>query len=203
MYMPTHFTCQDQSVVRELIDRHPFATMVSSVAGAPVLVTHLPLTARQEGATLVLSGHMARANTHWRQLSTNPTVAIFHGPHGYISPAWYPSPNLVPTWNYATVHCHGAVALIEDRAAARALLEQMVAHFESARAQPWQMQLEPAKLDALLAAIVAFEMRVERVEAKLKLGQNRVADDRQGAIAGLEQEGGEADLIALMRRFAG
>ena len=82
-------------------------------------------------------------------------------------------------------------------------LEKLVAHFEAPRTQPWELRLEPAKLDALLGAIVAFEMRVERVEAKLKLGQNRSAQDRQGAIAGLAQEAGEPELIALMRRFAG
>lgn len=202
MYMPTHFTCQDPGEARELIDRYPFATLVSSTGQAP-MVTHLPLTAREEEGALVLSGHVARANPHWQMLPDAPTVAIFHGPHGYISPAWYPTPGLVPTWNYAAVHCHGAVTLIEDRASARALLEKLVAHFEAPRTQPWELRLEPAKLDALLGAIVAFEMRVERVEAKLKLGQNRSAQDRQGAIAGLAQEAGEPELIALMRRFAG
>ncbi len=202
MYMPTHFACQDPAQARELIDSYPFATLASSTAGAP-MVTHLPLTARQRDGSLVLSGHVARANPHWEMLPQAPTVAIFHGPHGYISPAWYPSPGLVPTWNYAAVHCHGAVSLIEDRAAARVLLEELVAHFESPRHQPWEMRLEPATLDALLGAIVAFEMRVERVEAKFKLGQNRVAQDRQGAIAGLVHEHGEPELIALMRRFAG
>lgn len=202
MYMPTHFDCQDPVQARDLIDSYPFATLASSTAGAP-MVTHLPLTAEQRDGVLVLSGHVARANPHWEMLPEAHTVAIFHGPHAYISPAWYPSPGLVPTWNYAAVHCHGAVRLIADRAASRALLEKLVAHFESARPQPWEMRLEPAKLDAMLGAIVAFEMRVERLEAKLKLGQNRAAQDRQGAIAGLAQEGGEPELIALMRRYAG
>ena len=202
MYIPTHFACPDAALARELIDANPFATLASSIAAAP-MITHLPLLAEERAGALVLTGHVARANPHWELLAGAPTVAIFHGPHAYISPAWYPSPGLVPTWNYATVHCHGPVELIEDRKAAYAVLERLIARFEAGRAEPWEPRLAPAVLDALMGAIVAFEMRVERVEAKFKLGQNRAAQDRAGAIAGLAAEGGEEALLGLMRRLAG
>lgn len=202
MYVPEHFDCRDPALARELIERHPFATLVTSTADAP-LVTHLPLLADERDGALVLSGHVARANPHGEMLATAASVAIFHGPHDYVSPAWYPTPNLVPTWNYAVVHCHGPVSLLADGAAAWAVLARLIARFEAARAQPWRPALAPAVRDALLGAIIAFEMRVERVEAKFKLGQNRAPQDRAGAIAGLAAEGGDPALVALMRRFAG
>ncbi len=202
MYVPAHFDCSDPALARELIEQHPFATLASSTADAP-MVTHLPLLAEERAGSLVLTGHVARANPHGKLLGRAPSVAIFHGPHDYVSPAWYPSPNLVPTWNYAVVHCSGPVELIQDRTAAYAVLERLIARFEAARPQPWQPQLTPAALDALLGAIIAFEMRVERVEAKFKLGQNRAPQDRQGALAGLAAEGGDPRLLALMGRLAG
>ena len=85
-----------------------------------------------------LLGHVARANPHWEALRGVESIAVFHGPHAYVSPSWYTEPAAaVPTWNYAAIHAHGVAELIEDEAETRAVLDALVHRFEGSRAQPW------------------------------------------------------------------
>ena len=149
-------------------------------AGEPQ-ISHLPLLLHASPSrTAALIGHMARANPHWRHFADGATLAMFHGPHAYVSPSWYAEPaKPVPTWNYAVVHVHGRVELVEDRAATLAILHEMVERFEAGRAAPWRLQLEGARLDAMVGAIVAFRLEIERVDAKFKLSQNGTKRDRQ------------------------
>ena len=139
----------------------------------------------------VLLGHMARANPQWQAFDgSGHALAIFHGPHAYVSPSWYAEPaTAVPTWNYAVAHVHGRVELMRDTAETRALLEEMIARYEAGRAQPWRLQLEGRALQAMLDAIVGFRLAVERIDVKLKLSQNRSVADRERVTAALRADG--------------
>lgn len=190
LYTPAHFATGDRAAVARLMHDHPFATLITPGASEP-LVSHLPLLivpGCEPHGTLI--GHFARANLHWEMAATTPSVAIFHGPHAYISPRWYMHPDtMVPTWNYAAVHAHGTLEIIEDLTEARHILETLVHRFEHDRAEPWTFAMPPRPRDAMVGAIVAFRMRIKRLDAKFKLSQNRTAEDRGRVMAGLKADG--------------
>ena len=150
---------------------------------------------------------MARANNQWRTFDGSAeALAIFHGPHAYVSPTWYVTSPAVPTWNYAAVHVYGKPAASADRDFTKAALVDLVTKYESTRSNPWRAEgLAPDLFDKLASAIVAFEMPVQRIEGNFKLGQNRLREDRAGMLAGLEGEGtSDAELLArFIREHAG
>jgi transcriptional regulator len=189
VYIPQSFAARGEGIVR-LMREYPFATLVTATGEEPQ-VSHVPLLHRAEPSPQgSLIGHVARANPHWRKFGGCSSLALFHGPHAYVSPSWYAEPAaMVPTWNYVVVHVRGRVELITDRDQTRAVVEQLTDRFESSRAQPWHLQLQGARLDVMLGAIVAFRMTIERVDAKFKLSQNRSAEDQQRVIAALRMEG--------------
>jgi len=179
-----------------------FASLVTVVDGAPV-ASHLPLLVdREAGEFGSLIGHMARNNPQWRGFTEDAeALAIFQGPHGYISPSWYASQQAVPTWNYAAVHAYGAPRIIEDHGAVLAVLERLVAQNESARPTPWSLDsLATEFRDTQMRGIVAFEIPISRLEGKYKLGQNKPDADRRGAAAGLRVSGDPLamELVRLM-----
>jgi transcriptional regulator len=189
LYRPAAFASDDQAAIERLLDEHPFATLITAGAGEPQ-ISHLPLLHQREPAPHgSLIGHMARANPHWSHFGSGASLAIFHGPHAYVSPSWYAHPaTQVPTWNYAVVHVHGRAEIVSDRAATLATLQRMVTRFEGGRAAPWRLQLEGARLDAMVGAIVAFEIEIERIDAKFKLSQNKDEADRRRVASALRSE---------------
>jgi len=190
VYIPQHFASHNDARVAQLLHDYPFATLVTPGEPEP-LVTHLPLLLGADGGPYgMLFGHFARANPHARSEATGESVAIFHGPHAYVTPSWYADPAAaVPTWNYAVAHLHGVIELATDPAETRAVLDLLVERFESDRVAPWQLGLAPDRLAAMVNAIVGFKMRVTRIEAKFKLSQNRSPDDQRRVAAGLAAEG--------------
>jgi transcriptional regulator len=189
MYIPQHFSVTDEQRIDALLDRYSFATLVSTVAGA-LMATHIPVVVRREASGRVVYGHLARANPHRNAMDgTSESLVIFQGPHAYVSPTWYANTPAVPTWNYAVVHAYGRARATEDPAAVEQHLRDLVARHESHRQRPWRLEDLPSDYRTQqVSGIVAFAMPVERLEAKFKLGQNRVRADRMGTIAGLERE---------------
>lgn len=186
LYVPAAFSSEDREQALALVVAHPFATLVTSVDGGSPQISHLPMLIEQE----TLTGHLARANPHWTLLPEGHSVAIFHGPHAYVSPRGYTQPQLrVPTWNYATVHIEGRAQLLDDDASA-ALLERLTAHFERGSGYA----TDPAQLHTLLAGIVAFRMPIDRCVAKFKMSQNHSAEDRLGVMRTLRAAGSRDDL---------
>jgi transcriptional regulator len=200
------FAARDAAATQGVMRDYPFATLITTRAPEPQ-ISHLPLLFHVAPAPKgELIGHMARANPHWRQFADGPTLAVFQGPHEYVSPSWYAEPEkAVPTWNYAIVHVHGRVELVEDREGTLAILHEMVERFESPRAAPWHLQLEGQQLEAMVRAIVAFRMVIERVDTKLKLSQNRSAVDRQRVVEALRAENTALASATAdwMQRYAG
>ncbi len=190
LYSPVHFTAVDRAAIARLMHERAFATLVTPAAAEP-MVSHLPLLlvpGCEPHGTLL--GHFASANPHWRRAQEVPSIAVFHGPHAYVSPSWYGQPeSMVPTWNYASVHAHGTLEVVEDAAEAQGIMDALVHRFESARAAPWRFERDARERDALMGAIVPFRMRIRRIDAKFKLSQNRSRDDRARVIAALRAEG--------------
>jgi transcriptional regulator len=194
MYIPNAFHVSDSSVLDEFIMHNSFATLVSTVDGT-LFATHLPLILdRPHSSQGVLFGHVARANPHSRAFDGHQeALAMFHGPHAYISPSWYTTSPAVPTWNYAVVHVYGVPHVVEDDVWLANLVDRLVALYEAGMPTPWPGVL-PAEFKAnLLKAIVGFSMEITRVEGKFKLGQNRPHGDQLGMVRQLEAS---ADPIA-------
>lgn len=202
LYLPETFAERDLATLHAFIERYGFATLLTPDALDPP-VTHLPLLLdRTRGPQGVLLGHMARANPHWQAIAAQPQVlALFHGPHAYVSPSWYQSHPSVPTWNYAVVHVRGRARLLHDPQQLEPLVRTLVERHEQSRPHPWTMAL-PAEFQAqMLAAIVGFEIEIAHLEGKLKLSQNRPAKDRQNVLDALSAgTPGEREVAALMRQ---
>ncbi|MGQ0579470.1 MAG: FMN-binding negative transcriptional regulator [Betaproteobacteria bacterium] len=203
IYIPKHFIEHDLARLQALVHAHNFATLVSAHQ-AQIHVSHLPFLLDAHGRTL--RAHMARANPQWRTLSPEREVlVIFHGPHHYVSPAWYAAHPSVPTWNYAVVHAQGRPKLIEDRERLAVLVRDLVTRHEASSPEPWKMNLPPDYLDKMLSAIVGFEIEITRLEGKFKLSQNRPEGDMPLVIKALERLGSDDALgvAALMREKLG
>ncbi len=181
MYVPQHFEAPDRAWCHRLIEAESFGTLIGAdPAGAP-FATHLPfLLDTDRGPLGTLLGHVARPNPQWRSFADGrPVLAIFTGPHAYVSPAWYAVHPSVPTWNYVAVHASGVPAVIEEPARVTALLARLVQTHEAGRSDPWAMDSLPAEyLAGMLRGIVAFEIPIDRLEGKAKLSQNRSAADQ-------------------------
>jgi transcriptional regulator len=207
MYSPASFQVRDQTTILSFIERYEFATLVTATPDNGILITHIPLLLNQSRERLILQGHVARPNPHWHHFDgTTPSIAIFHGPHAYISPGWYENRPAVPTWNYAVVHAHGCPKSTDEHNVTLAILQGLVKKTESHRSRPWRMEdLPPGYYHQMANQIVAFEMPIDKFEAKFKLGQNQPEEDREGTIKGLMAEGSAdtAALVAFMREQAG
>ena len=202
IYLPPAFAESNPEALHELIEASGFATLISPDADDP-MITHLPLLLdRARGAAGTLIGHVARGNPHWRKLMEQPQVlAVFHGPHTYVSPSWYGVHPSVPTWNYAVVHVRGRARMIEDPAALEALVRRLVATFENPRLVPWRMELPEDYQRGMIGGIVGFEIEISQLNGKFKLSQNRTREDRVRVINALEAgTPHEQDVAALMRK---
>jgi transcriptional regulator len=203
MYTPASSKIDDEAAIEAFVRRYDFATIVTP--GSALVATHVPVVVRRAATGLVIVGHVARANDEWRKMNgASEALAIFLGPHGYVSPTWFASSPAVPTWNYAAVHAYGKPRAVEDSAFTKGLLDELVARYETAP-DGWRPSSVPSLYyERLLGAIVAFEMPVDRLEAKFKLGQNRSPEDRAGTVAGLERAASpEAALLAAFMRSHG
>jgi transcriptional regulator len=201
MYVPPHFAESDPARLHAFIEDHSFGLLVSQVDGLP-FASHLPfLLDRGAGPHGTLIGHMARANPQWRKLAGQPVLAVFGGPHAYISPTWYEAENVVPTWNYAAVHASGPVELVEDAGSLLEIVQRSVAVYEAGLPRPWRLDATGPFVDRLLAQIVGFRITIEKIEGKWKLNQNHPVERREKVIRALRHQGGENGLaIAEMMR---
>lgn len=173
MYMPPQFNAKDRAHALVLMRSHPFASLISNDDSGLPYVTHLPLHLVERGERLVLLGHVAKPNDHWRYLQARPTAVVtFLGPHAYMSPSVYPDLARVPTWNYLAVHCTVQATLIEDPKGKDALLKTLIGDHEPAYAEQWRAMTPEFQLK-MLAGIVAFELQVTDLQCKLKLNQHR------------------------------
>ena len=202
VYLPPPFTEARPAVLVAHIERHDFGLLVSHSAGG-LIASHIPFLVEHNGEELHLLGHLARPNPQVEDLRHSQEVlAIFSGPHAYISPSWYAAGPAVPTWNYVDVHAYGTVSLIEEADWLRRLLLRLSDRHEATNPAPWRMQdLPEPYLQGMLKGIIGFEIAVTRLEGKYKLSQNRPAIDRPRIIAGLERrEDADSGAVASLMR---
>jgi transcriptional regulator len=191
MYTPRYFAENDLEQIYRLIEKYNFGTLVCTSASGELEIAHLPfILARNEGNLGVLRAHVARANPIWRMLSeAKNVVAVFAGPHGYITPAWYLDRAEVPTWNYTVVHVSGDAQLL-DKAGLKQLLSELVEKHEKNADERWRISEVPETLfERMLEEIVGFEIIIDDFKGKFKLNQNRIRGDREGVISGLKERG--------------
>jgi transcriptional regulator len=204
MYLPTQFREDEPERIVELIDAHGFATLVTVQDGAP-FASHLALLYDPaEGPHGTIYGHLARSNPQARALAAGtPILAIFHGPHAYVSPSWYGTAG-VPTWNYAVVHARGIAREIADVEQLDALLDRLTTPYDAAVFDSEGPQMPSEKRRAMLPAIFGFAIAVTELTGKFKLSQNRSTEDQQRVISRLGQSGdaqGEAVATLMLENL--
>jgi len=201
MYIPEFNRIEDRALALGFIRANPFAILVSTTDNGP-FATHLPLLIDDSAGQLIIRGHVAKANPHWQMIGPDhASLVIFHGPHAYVSPTLYEIRESVPTWNYAAVHLYGKGRVLTDESAARQVLEDLIAQFDSSYQTQWQSFAEDYR-SRMQRHIVAFEITATRVETKFKLSQNRTRAEQENVIRALagSSDSAVAGTAALMRQ---
>jgi len=201
MYIPVAFAETNQAKLYDFIEENSFGLLFSQVDGEP-FASHLPiLLDRQFGPPGCLIGHMARANPQWQQAHGQTVLAVFSGPHAYISPAWYEAENVVPTWNYVAVHAYGKMQVIEEAPALLRIVKDFVSFYEGSMPQPWKMPGDSDFVERLLRQIVGFRIEITRLEGKWKLNQNQPEERREKVVLALQKQPDEDSqaIAAIMK----
>ena len=203
VYLPPLFSETRREVLIAHIERHEFGLLVSH-GGEGLVASQLPFLLARRGEELLLQGHLAKANPQLVDLAEGgEALAIFAGPHAYISPSWYQTGPAVPTWNYATVHAYGPARTIADPDWLDDFVRRLTERHETCEpTPPWRVGDLPADyLGRMLGGIVGVEIAVARLEGKFKLSQNRPATDRPRITAALEaREDADSRAVARLMR---
>jgi transcriptional regulator len=197
MYIPRQFSLSDEETAAALTHAE-FANLVTHDQSG-FIVTPLPLI--YDGRSVI--GHVSRANPHWHA-DGRESVAIFSGPHGYISPSLYATKaetgKVVPTWNYEVLNVHGRLVVHDDADWVLNLVTTLTNRHEQPRAEPWHVTDAPESYTrAQLRAIVGVELVISKVEGKAKMSQNQPERNRTGVVAGLRESGSPADQLVADR----
>lgn len=201
MYLPRAFAEHDLDALDRLAGRDRFITLVTVRDGEPT-VSHLPVLYRRDDDRVELVGHWARPNP--QATHAGPALAIFHGPHAYVSPGWYPDKEegaRVPTWNYAVAHLRGALSTFDDEASLAQVVDGLSVEHEATVGGDWRFEFERDDLRRQLRGIVGFRFVADSVTLKFKLSQNHPMTNREAVAERLESQAREAsrETAALMR----
>lgn len=180
MYRPTAFQEDNIDKLVAFMKANSFATLVSSIDSIPY-ASHIPLVVTIEEDVVKLSGHLAKPNPQWQAFESAESLAIFTGPHAYISPTQYEKHESVPTWNYIAVHAYGVPKIImlnDSPQAMNKMINQMIDTYDVDYQSHWD-GLSNQFREGMMDGIVGFEMAVTRLEGKYKLSQNRSQADRE------------------------
>lgn len=185
------YELDDVDAIRALVRENPWATIVSFVPGAGLVVSHYPILLDEEAEGIVLLSHVGRPDERLHELGAHEVVVVIYGPQGYVSPSWYGTSPAVPTWNFATAHLYGTPEILADEENLQ-VLERLVDRFESPLPEPYLMNrtLENADYAArIVHGTVGFRMRVTRFEAKEKMSQDKPAEVIGRVIDALDRPG--------------
>lgn len=183
MYVPKYAENENRDELYDFIIQNSFGILINTVDGKP-WATHIPFTLNRERTKL--TAHISRGNKQWKHFSTDKEIlAVFTGPHTYISSSWYNHEN-VPTWNYIAVHVYGKIRIIEGDEL-KASLKEMVDHYEVNSERPVSIEkMTPSYLEKEIRGIVAFEIEITNIEAAYKLSQNRDQENHQNIVKELK-----------------
>ncbi|WP_438352809.1 FMN-binding negative transcriptional regulator [Microbacterium sp. CJ88] len=200
------FAMTDVGELRRLIERHPWATLVSSTPDG-LVASHYAVLLDADRDDLTIVGHVGKPDDLIHGLGERELLVVFQGPHGYISPNWYGDDVAsVPTWNFVSAHLTGVPEVLSAEENL-VVLDRLVAHFEGRMPQPrlmWERPNDPAFIERLERGTVGFRLTPSKVVAKRKLSQNKSAEVVETVIAELSGDGPYAhpDLAEEMRRAA-
>jgi transcriptional regulator len=201
MYVPKAYRAAEP---RDIVRDFPFAMLVSASPDGPI-ATSVPIVFETDAPDETgLVGHMARANPHAEVLEkVARALAIFSGPHAYISASWYRENRTVPTWNYLAAQADGTIEPIDDGQQQLRVLARSVQVLESKAAASWAPGDIPKRVAALLPHIRSFRLVIERLEGATKLSQTQPRSDRERVIEALGQRGlpGDLAIAQLMARL--
>jgi len=207
MYAPKPFEESDRGRQRALIEQAALGALVVHTEKG-LVANHIPFVYRKGGSNGkedLLCAHIPRANPLSAELaSARACLVIFNGPDGYVSPSWYATKpehgKVVPTWNYAVAHVHGHVRTVDDEEWIARQIEELTERHEHSRKQPWAVSDAPAEYtDRLLKALVGLEVRIDRIEGKIKASQNQPERNQQSVLEALHEEQPNTDFSQLMR----
>ncbi len=188
MYIPKHFEEKDTNKLFQFMKEYSFAALISTQSGKPI-ATHLPFIVKEDGSDIILTSHMAKANPQWQSFDgSDEVLIIFIEPHSYISPSLYDHERNVPTWNYIAVHAYGIPQIITGEEEIESLLESMFNEFEKSYKTQWA-NLDIDYKNKLLKGITAFKIKVNKLEGKFKLSQNKTDAERERIINSLDSSG--------------
>ena len=201
MYLPEHFSVKDSETLYDWIERWSFGSLVTSHRGR-LESNQIPFLLDRERNFLI--GHFARSNKQWQALlNAEDLLVMFNGPHAYVSPAWYSTPDGVPTWNFVSVQVRGKAELIKTDQETLDMLRRLTNTNEALYGPGWHMDdMDQDKLRKMAQAIVGFRIHIKNIEGKAKLSQNRSRMDQVGVIRELSasEDTQEQELARLMRQ---
>jgi len=186
MYIPDLYKNENQEAITAFLKENSFGILINQTNGK-LWATHIPLelSINAEGKT-ILEGHISKENPQWKGFAEDDQIlAIFSGPHSYISPSWYDHEN-VPTWNYIAVHVYGKIKIIEGDAVIESL-KRLVDKYEKNSENPVRIEDLSEKTMMQSRGIVAFEIEIEEIQAQHKMSQNRDDKNYQNIISELEK----------------
>jgi transcriptional regulator len=200
VYSPSYNRIEDRAEILAFMRANSFVVLVTGTGGT-LHASHLPVLVEDSGSGLALDMHMAKANPQWQEFFDDAVLVVFSGPHAYISPRWYEAKERVPTWNYAAVHAHGTVSVVDDPQAKHAAQRRLVAAMDPQWLPKFDALREEYVSD-MLGGIVNFRIAVTRLETRWKLSQNRGRREQELIIAELAKSADsvERDLAALTRK---
>ena len=188
LYIPRAHLVEDRKFLHDFMEEYSFVDLVTS---SPTLrITHIPVILdRTSGAYGKILGHVSRQNPQSQTFDGRHIgVIVFRGPHGYISPTWYAKTDVVPTWNFAVVHATGRPSAITDKIDLHDLLARLIDKFERYQGSGYDFsKLPDSYVYPMMGGIIGFEMQIESLEGKFKLGQERSDVDKQGVLEHLLQ----------------
>jgi transcriptional regulator len=184
LYIPKPQLVEDRKFLHDFMDEFSFVDLVT--AAPSIRITHIPVILdRSAGKYGAIYGHVSRQNPQSKTFAANQSaVIVFRGPHSYISPTWYAHPSLVPTWNFAVVHASGTLRQLTEKALDD-VLGKLIRKFETADSGYAFAKLDPKVKSGMIAGIVGFEMEIDLLEGKFKLGQERSDADKESMLSKL------------------
>lgn len=186
MFIPADFVETDLAWLDRLLERDAFVTVVTTGSDGLPQVTLLPVVYRRDGDDILIEGHWARPNPQAGH--AGPALVLVHGPHGYVSPGWYPDKEAqarLPTWNYAAAELRGTLEPVTDPDALIDMLDRLSAKYEAQVGGNWDLLPIEPRQRRMLAGIVGFRFRAQQVQIKLKLSQNHPQANQHGVIDAL------------------
>ena len=198
MYNLPYFKEEDREVVLAFMRQHPFVFLSGCDNEYKPVVTQVPVFIDEKDGKLFLTGHIMRNTDHHKAfLQNNNVLAVFTGPHTYVSGTWYDNPQQASTWNYMSVHAKGKIRFGDEEALV-AVLKRLTLHYENNNPASSTVfdNLPVDYREKLMKAIIAFEVKVTAIDNVFKLSQNRNEKSYQNIIEKLEVQNPDGKFIA-------